>query len=103
MIENIPNTPRIKKLRMINIYEVYCNLIQKFFWPKMSTKYAEATYTLGENAWECRPGYSADNVALIDEFVNEVYRLTFQNFFKLQHDAKSCFDRIINSHAQPKV
>ena len=31
--------------------------------------------------------------------MNEVNRLTFQNLFKLQHDAKACFDRIISSHA----
>ena len=35
----------------------------------------------------------------MDELVNEVHRLTFQNIFKLQHDAKACFDRIISSHA----
>ena len=98
MIEEIPSTSIINKLRIINIYESYYNLLQKFFWPKLSTKYAEATKTLGENAWGCRPGCSAENVALIDEFVTEVYRLTFNNLFKLQHDAIACFDRIINSH-----
>ena len=56
MIEKIPNTPRINKLRIINIYEADYNLLQKFFWPKLSTKHAEATHTLGENAWGCRPG-----------------------------------------------
>jgi len=65
----------------------------------LSTKHAEATNTLGKNAWECRPGYSVDNVALIDEFVNDIHWLTFNNLFKLQHDAKACFDRIINFHA----
>ena len=99
MIEKILNTPRINEFRIINIFEADSNLIQKFFWSKLLTKHAEATPTLGENAWGCRPGCSVDNVALIDEFVNEVHRLTFQNLFKLQHDAKACFDRIINSHA----
>ena len=99
MIENIPNTPRMNKLKIINIYEAYYNLLQKFFWPKLSTKHAEATYILGENAWGFRPGYSADNVTLIDDLVNEVHRLTFQNLFKLKYDVKVCFDRIINSHA----
>ena len=36
---------------------------------------------------------------MLDEFVTEVYRLTFTNLFKLQHDAKSYFDRITNSRA----
>ena len=99
MIEKIPYTPRINILRIINIYEIDYNLLQKFFWPKLFTKNDEATHTLGENAWGCRPGCSADNVAMIDEFVTEVNRLTFINLFKLQHDSKACFDRIINSHA----
>ena len=49
MIENIFNNPRINKLRIINIYEADYNLIQKFFWPKLSTKHTEATHTLGKN------------------------------------------------------
>ena len=36
---------------------------------------------------------------MVDKFVTEVHRLTFTNIFKLQHDAKACFDCIINSHA----
>ena len=99
MIEKIPNTPRINKLRIINIYEADYNLPQKQFWLRLSTKHAEATHTLGEIAWECQPRCSTDNVALIDEFENEIHRLIFNNLFKLQHDTKSCFDRIINSHA----
>ena len=38
MIENIFNNPRINKLRIINIYEIDYNLIQKFFWPKDTPK-----------------------------------------------------------------
>lgn len=99
MIEKNSNTPRINKLRIINIYEANYNLLQKFFWTKLSTKYAEAINTLGKNTWGCRPGCSADNVALIGEFVTEVHHLTFNNLFKLQNDAKACFDRIVNFHA----
>ena len=75
MIKKIPNTPCINKLSIINIYEADYNLLQKFFWPKLSTKHAEATHILGENAQWCRPGCSADNVTLIEEFVNEIHRL----------------------------
>ena len=53
MIEKLPNTPRINKLRIINIYEADYNLLQKFFWLKLSTKHAEVSHTLGENAWRC--------------------------------------------------
>ena len=99
MIEKIPNIPRINKLRVINIYEANYNLLLKFFWPKLSTKHVETENTLGENQWDCRLGYSTDNVALIDDFLTEVHRLTFNNLLKLQNDTKACFDCIINSHA----
>ena len=99
MIEKIPNTPRINKLRIINIYEADYNLPQKQFWLRLSTKHAEATHTLDKIAWICRSESNAYNIALIAEFVNKVRRLTFNNLYKLQHDAKACFDRIINYHA----
>ena len=44
MIEKIPNTSRINKLRIINIYEADYNLLQKFFWSKLSIQHAEATH-----------------------------------------------------------
>ena len=50
MIEKIPYTPRINILRIINIYETDYNLLQKFFWPKLFTKNAEAKHTLGEKS-----------------------------------------------------
>ena len=46
VIEKLPNTPRINKLRIINIYEADYNLLQKFFWLKLSTKHAEVSHTL---------------------------------------------------------
>ena len=36
---------------------------------------------------------------MVDKFVTEVHRLTFTNIFKLQHDAKACFDCIINLYS----
>jgi len=103
MIERIPNTPRINKLRIINTYQADYNLLQKCFWSKLPAKHAEATHTLEKNAWGCRPGCSADIVALIYEFITKSHHLTFNNSFKLQHDAKVSFDHVINSHAMLNI
>ena len=46
-------------------------------------KHAEAINALGENQFRLRHNYTTDNVLLIDEFVTEVYRLTFTNILKL--------------------
>ena len=55
--------------------------------------------TLGENQWRCIPNFSIDIVALVDEFIMEIHRLTYRNILKIQNDVKVCFDGIINSHA----
>ena len=48
MIEKFQHILRINKLRAINIYEEDYNLLLKFFWPKISTKNAEAINILGK-------------------------------------------------------
>ena len=49
MTEKVPNTHRINKLRVINIYEVDYTLLLKFFWQKNTTQHAEVNDYLGEN------------------------------------------------------
>ena len=99
VVERIPTTPRINKLCVINIYEADYNLLLKYFCPNKATNHAVKNKTIGENQWGCIPGSSANLVALIDEFIIENHRLTFQNLVIFKNDAKSCFDRIINSHS----
>ena len=99
MIEKIPTVPRINKLRVINIYEAYYNLMLKYFWPKHATKHVVKEKTIDENQWGGVPGESADLVALINEFIIETHRLTFHNLVILQNDAKACFNRILNNHS----
>ena len=41
---------------------------------------------------------SAENVALIDEFVIEISRMICIPLAKLQNDTVECFDRQVNSH-----
>ena len=97
MIDKIPAVPRINKLRVINIYEAYYNLMLKYFWSNQATKHTVKKKAIGENQWEGIPGGSANLVALINEFITETHRLTFRKLVILQNDAKACFDRIINN------
>lgn len=99
MIEKIPATPRINKLRVINIYEADYNLLLKHFLPNKATKYAVQTEIIGNNQWEYIPGGSAGLVTMIEKFILETYCITFKDLVTLQNDAKTYFDQIINSHS----
>lgn len=98
MIEKIPATPRINKLRIVNIYEANYNLLLKYFWPNKASKHASVTNTLDENQWEYIPNRSVDTVTLVDGFIMETHRFTNRHLFKFQNYAKSSFDRIKNNH-----
>ena len=54
MIEKDKNTHRINRLRVIKVYEVYYNLILKYFWPhKKYSLQNETTYwvTINEEGY----------------------------------------------------
>ena len=87
MIEKIPGYTKINKLRLINIYEADYKLILKHFWPHKAIHHAEQFNILGETQWGTRPMYSPEMVALIDECITEVRRLTCTPLAKLQIDA----------------
>ena len=53
---------------------------------------------LDERQWGAGPMISADNLALIDEYVNQISKMTCAILAKLQNNAAECFDRQVNSH-----
>ena len=71
----------------------------KYFWTSKTTKHAVKNKIINENQWDSVSGGSADLVALINEFITETRRRTFNNLVILQNNPKSCFDRIINNHS----
>lgn len=95
MIPKEPNNIQINRLRLINLYEGDYNLVLKFFWSHKATKLADKLGLLGENQWGTKPLCSAEQPALMDEFIIDVYRITSRNIAKLQNDATACYDRMI--------
>ena len=88
--ENASSTSN-HQIRVINIYETAYNLMLKYFWPKHATKHAVIEKTINENQLGGIPGGSADLVALINEFITEIHRLTFRYLVILQNNTKSYF------------
>lgn len=66
MIKKIQGSTKIKRLRLINVYEVYYNLILKYFWPHKATYHTYQHNLLDKTQWDTRPMYSAENAILID-------------------------------------
>ena len=99
MIGKILDNTKINKLRLINIYEVNYNLIFKPCLPRKVTHHVDQHNLLGETQSGTRPLFSAENVALIDECVLEISRITCTTLEKLQNDVVTCFDWQVNTHA----
>ena len=98
MIEKIQGNTKINKLRLINIYKLDYSSIFKHFWRHKATHHAKQSNLLGETQWGTRPMCSVENVALIDECITEIIRMTYTPLVKLQNDAVACFDRQVNFH-----
>ena len=97
MIPKEPNNIQINCLRLINLYEADYNLVLKFFWPHKATKLADKLGLLGENQWGTKPLCSAEQPALMDEFITDVHIITCMNMAKLQNDATACYNRMISN------
>ena len=97
MIPKEPNNIQINRLRVINLYEADYNLLLKFFWSHKATQLADKLGLLGENQWGTKPLCSAEQPALMDEFITEIHRITCRNMAKLQNDATACYDRMISN------
>ena len=69
----------------------------KMFWPHKATKLVDKLGLLGENQWGTKPLCSAEQPALMDEFITDVHRITCRNMAKLQNDATECYDRMISN------
>ena len=95
MIEKIPGTPRIDKLRVIHLFESDINLVFGILWNRRLLHRCEHEQILGDEQWGSRPGKAAADVAAMKLLTYEISHLTRTDHGTFDHDAKSCYDRII--------
>ena len=95
MIEKIPGTPRIDKLRIIHIFEADLNLLKGIIWGRRLIKHAEIFGALGDEAWGSRGGRGAEECLLLKNFTYILMRLTRTPGGAFDNDAKACYDRIV--------
>jgi hypothetical protein len=97
MLEKIPGTPLIDKLRVIHIYEADWNMILRYFIAhKLKQKtMQEKTGTTAQVGG--RPGCSSIDVATKTVLTYETSRLQRTNAAVIYNDAKACYDRIVEN------
>lgn len=90
---------KIDKLRIINIYETDYTLILKYCLHHKVTHHVDQHNLLGETQCGTIPMRTAETVALIDECVAVIIRISYITLAKVKNDAVAYFDYQVNSHA----
>jgi hypothetical protein len=95
MIEKIPGSPRINKLRVIHLYEADYNLALKLLWARKLVWNAHTLNQLHDGQAGSRPGKRCIDVVVHKEMKYLYATLTRTGVATMDNDAKSCYDRII--------
>ena len=95
MLEKDAGSPRITRLRVIQIYEADFNLIQKIQWSRRLVRTAEQFFVLGTEQYGSRPHRSAQEVAAKKYFTYHLIRLVKAALATFDYDASACYDGII--------
>lgn len=99
MIEKIPGTPRINKLRVIHLYEADYNAFNKMIWQRGIVWEAHKQNTLNPAQSGSRPNHSSMDVVLSKGFKYLYSSLTRTSMATMANNAKSCYDRIVANFA----
>jgi hypothetical protein len=97
LLEKLPGTPFLDKLRVIHLYEADWSLIQKFYVAHKITKIASREGTFPPEQAGGRPGRSAIELAASRTILYEAIRLQRLTGAVVYNDAKACFDRVLEN------
>jgi hypothetical protein len=95
MLEKIPGTPRIDKLRVIHIYEADYNLFCRIFWAKRMMQHAESNNYISDSQYGGRAGRKAMDMVLQKQLKIEYAHYTKTPIATFDNDAMACYDRMI--------
>jgi len=99
VLEKIPGSPIIEKLRIIMLFEADFNFVLKSIWGRKLVRHAENNNALGNAAQGSRQGRQCNDASLEKLLIYNHTRLTRTSLVTIDNDAKSCYDRIIKSLA----
>jgi hypothetical protein len=95
LIEKLPGTPLIHKLRVIHLIESDFNLMIGILWGRRMMRAGEDSQAFNEGQGGSRPGRRTQELLLTKHLHYAILRLSRQNGSSFDNDAKSCFDRIV--------
>jgi hypothetical protein len=95
MIEKLPGTPKINKLRVIHLYEADYNAFNKMIWQRGIVWEAHRQHTLNPGQSGSRPNHSCIDVVISKDQKYTYSSLTRTPMATMDNDAKSCYDRIV--------
>jgi hypothetical protein len=94
MIEKIPGTPRIDKLRIIHLYEADYNLFCRIMWARRMMTNAENRKFIAKSQFGGRKGHKPMDMVLKQQLNVEYSRMTRTPLATLDQDFASCYDRM---------
>jgi hypothetical protein len=97
LIEKLPDTPIINKLRVIHIYKADWSLIERYYVAYKLSKTASDQNTVTQEQAGARPGRSSVELATNRVLTYEIIRNQRLTGAVMYNDAKACCDRIIEN------
>ena len=99
LLEKDPGRPSLNRLRIIHLFEADYNLFLKLLWAKRLIARGEEHNQFGEAQQGSRKGRTATNAVILKRLTYDLTRIQRSNLGTFDNDAKSCYDRIVNSLA----
>ncbi len=91
--------PNINRLRVIHLFQADYNLFLKVLWARRLVKKGEEEHLFGEAQHGSRPGQTGKDAVMLKRVTYDLTRILCSNLGTFHNDAKSCYDRIVNSLA----
>jgi hypothetical protein len=95
MIEKVPGSPRIDKLRVIHLFEADFNMLIKIMWARKGVWHMHDKNAINHGQAGSRPGKRAIDVVIQKE-MKYLYAITSRTVLgTIDNNATSCYDRMI--------
>ena len=99
LIEKDVGQPNINRLRVIHLFEADYNFFLKVTWARRLVQRGEDTHQFGDAQQGSRSGRTATDAVMLKRLTYDLTRILRSNLGTFDNDAKSCYDRIVNSVA----
>ncbi len=97
MLDKVPGSPSIDRLRVIQIIEGYLNMCLKIIFDRGLSHHAENKALIPPTQWGSRPNRSSADCILLKRLSYDGIRILRQNAVIFNNNAKAAFDQMVPS------